>query len=214
MALFGQTFDTAGKARIAAYEAELQANASTDDWLADDVTPAQAKAQLLRGRVVNYARSNALSLGGLVNRLAAMGSALDLETTAELIAYCRRNALSLNGLIEEVHALRRELMLSAGFANLHLHSDVEPFEVVRVVSPKCIELRRMRATLSPDWKPKMHAGGFAANCSNQSSQEWLYACDFDAPVIRARLRKDGEFHSAYGRHLMAVNPRKFHDYNF
>ena len=178
------------------------------------MTTTADKAQQLRARVVNYCRSNALNLGGIVHTLADMNRALDMGTAREIIAYCARNALTLNGLLAEVQALHSDMMLSAPFANLHLHSDVEPYEVVRVVSPKCIELRRMRATLSPDWKPEIHPGGFAGNCSNQASQEWLYACDFNAPVIRARLRKDGDFHSAYGRHRMAVNPRKFHDYNF
>lgn len=175
---------------------------------------ATATAQQLRARVVNYGRTNALSLGGLTSRLAGFDQELDLSACNELISYCRNNALTLNGLLEEVHALRRALALAAGFANLHLHSDVVPFEVVRVVSPKCIEVRRMVATLSPDWEPVFHVGGFAANCSNQQSQVWTYAPDPAAPVVKARLRKDGDYHSAYGRHRVAQAPRKFHDYNF
>lgn len=35
MSLFGYTFDKEGKARIAAYEAELAANASDEDWLSE-----------------------------------------------------------------------------------------------------------------------------------------------------------------------------------
>ena len=34
------------------------------------------------------------------------------------------------------------------------------------------------------------------------------------PVIRARLRKDGKYHSAYGRHVLADAPVRFYDYNF
>ena len=103
---------------------------------------------------------------------------------------------------------------TARFANLHLHSDVEPYQIVKVVSDKTIEIRRMTAQLDPTWKPEIHVGGFAGNCSNQHSQRWIYAVDESAPVIRARLRKDGKFHSAYGRHVLADKPRKFHDYNF
>lgn len=100
------------------------------------------------------------------------------------------------------------------FANLCLHSDVEPYQIVKVVSDKTIEIRRMSAALDPTWKPEIQAGGFAGHCSNQRSQRWIYAVDESAPIVRARLRKDGDFYSAYGRHILADKPRKFHDYNF
>jgi hypothetical protein len=104
--------------------------------------------------------------------------------------------------------------IAPGFANMYGYSDVEPYEVIRAISSKTIEVRRMTATLSPDWKPEINAGGFAGHCSNQQSQVWIYAVDESAPVIRARLRKDGYFHSTYGQHRLAKAPRKFHDYNF
>jgi hypothetical protein len=93
-------------------------------------------------------------------------------------------------------------------------SDVHPYEIVRVVSPKTIEIRVMDAELDENWKPEIIAGGFAGHCTNQGAQKWDYKSNPDYTVIRARLRKDGYFHSANGRHVLSKTPYKFHDYNF
>ena len=93
-------------------------------------------------------------------------------------------------------------------------SDVHPYEIVRVVSPKTIEIRAMDAELDENWKPEIIAGGFAGHCTNQGAQKWDYKSNPDYTVIRARLRKDGYFHSANGRHVLSKTPYKFHDYNF
>lgn len=100
------------------------------------------------------------------------------------------------------------------FANLVLWSDIEPFEVVRVVSDKCMEVRAMNAELSPEWSPVVVAGGFAGHCTNNNQQRWTYATNPDAPVFKIRLRKDGRWYSQYGRHRISETPERFHDYNF
>jgi hypothetical protein len=99
------------------------------------------------------------------------------------------------------------------FANRHGYSDVEAFEIVRVISEKTIEVRAMTVS---DNKTKMdfHVGGFSAHCSNQSAQEYDYTSNPDNTVLRARLRKDGCYHSAWGRHIVSTEPYKFHDFNF
>lgn len=106
------------------------------------------------------------------------------------------------------------------FANMIGYTDIEPYEVVRVVSEQTMEIRRMKATLSPDWKPEISPGGFAGHCSNQHSQVWLYESDESAPVIRMRKVKPKHsnrmlsWKSAYGHHRLSDKPCKFHDYNF
>lgn len=100
------------------------------------------------------------------------------------------------------------------YANRIGYSDVEPFEVVREVSAKIIEVRRMAAQLDPSWKPEMHAGGFAAHCSNQYSQKWIITSDEGAQVIRLHMRKDGCFYYQGSKFRREAAPRKFHDYNF
>jgi len=99
------------------------------------------------------------------------------------------------------------------FANLIMYSDVKPFEVVRVISDKTIEVREMTATALP-WKKEIQDGGFSHHCSNQHDQKWSIKSDTNNPVIRARLRKDGAWHSKAGRHVLSDEPRKFYDYNF
>ncbi|MDQ7101915.1 hypothetical protein [Serratia sp. MF2] len=100
------------------------------------------------------------------------------------------------------------------YANLHGYSEIHPFEIVKKISEKTIELRRMKAERDPSWKPEIIPGGFAGHCVNQHEQRWFYSSDESAPIIRARLRKDGFFYSSYGKHVFSDNPRMFYDYNF
>jgi hypothetical protein len=106
------------------------------------------------------------------------------------------------------------------YANLVLHTDIEPYEVIRAISETTVEIRKMKATLSPDWKPEITPGGFAGHCHNQHTQKWIYEQDESAPVIRMRRVKPSHsnrcmtWKSAYGMHRMSDKPCKFHDYNF
>lgn len=103
---------------------------------------------------------------------------------------------------------------NATHANQIGWSDTTPYEIVKVISAKTIEIREMVATLDPTWTPEFIAGGFVGHCINQSDQRWTYEQNPEAPVLRARLRKDGRFHSVMGRHLLSDKPQKFYDYNF
>lgn len=99
------------------------------------------------------------------------------------------------------------------YLNLHGYSDVTPYEVVRVVSEKTIDVRRMRSTKDESVKLEFHAGGFTANCSNQRDQKWFIEPDETESVLRVRLTKKG-WCSAYGTHIPADKAIRFHDYNF
>ena len=101
------------------------------------------------------------------------------------------------------------------FANMIVGSDCFPFEVVRRVSEKIVDVRSMAYQLDPTWKPVMHPGGFAAHCSNQQEQRWIITPAPDRAVVRLRLHKDGRWRSAGGnRYTLSATPRRFHDYNF
>jgi hypothetical protein len=100
------------------------------------------------------------------------------------------------------------------YANHIGYSDINPYEVVRIVSEKTIEIRAMKAERDESVKLEFHVGGFLAHCSNQTDQNWLITSDESESVIRIRLGKNG-WKSAHGaRFKLADEPIKFYDYNF
>ena len=101
-------------------------------------------------------------------------------------------------------------------ANNNGYSDTHPFEIVRVVSDKTIELRSMTAERAADWKPKIVAGGYAGHCTNNGNQSkaWVIKSDPEGYTVRARLQKDGSWRSSHGRHSLHTAAIKHHDYNF
>lgn len=102
-----------------------------------------------------------------------------------------------------------------GFANYCGWSDVAPYEVIRRISDKCLEVRAMSAELDPTWTPEVVVGGFAGHCVNNGSQQWRITSDPTEEVLRIRLHKDGTWKSKYGqRFTLSDRPVKFRDYNF
>lgn len=100
------------------------------------------------------------------------------------------------------------------YANHYGWSDVNPFEVIKVVSDKTIEIREMDADRDETVKMDFVAGGFSAVCTNQHDQRWIIKSDETAPVIRIRLGKNG-WKDKHGRkYKLADAPVKFYDYNF
>lgn len=101
------------------------------------------------------------------------------------------------------------------YANRIGYSDVYPFEIIRIVSEKVIEIRAMDSECDPDWKPEMVAGGFSAHCTNSGSQKWIITSDAAAQVIRIRKHKNGKWFDANGeQYRISEWPRRFYDYNF
>ena len=101
-------------------------------------------------------------------------------------------------------------------ANHNGYSDTTPFEIVRVVSDKTIELRAMTSELASDWKPEIVAGGFSGHCTNNGNQSeaWVIKSDPEGYKVRARLQKDGSWKSSHGRHSLHTAAIKHYDYNF
>lgn len=102
------------------------------------------------------------------------------------------------------------------YCNFIGYTDREPYEVVKVISPICVEIRRMKATLVEGWKPDMHVGGFSAHTANNHSQSYNYESDPEAGVGRVRWSKaKGNWYAPHGGlYHMADAPFKFYDYNF
>lgn len=100
------------------------------------------------------------------------------------------------------------------YANHYGYSDVTPFEVVRVISDKTIEVREMDAQRDESVKLEWRRGGFAGHCVNQRDQKWFITSNESNPVIRLRLNKKG-WQDKHGRRFgLSDQPIKFYDYNF
>jgi len=100
------------------------------------------------------------------------------------------------------------------YANHIGYSDVTPYEIIRAVSGKTLEIRRMSAERDPAFKPEFVPGGFSAHCTNQIAQAWIVSSDPTASVIRIRKGKLGWKDANGGRYQLAEKPVRFYDYNF
>jgi hypothetical protein len=109
-----------------------------------------------------------------------------------------------------------ELKKIKAYCNNHMYSDVEPYEVVKVVSHQTIEVRPMIAEKDESVKMEYIAGGFAGHCVNNHAQKWFYKSNEEAEVIRLRWSKANNQwqQGKYNRFRMSDNPYKFYDYNF
>lgn len=100
------------------------------------------------------------------------------------------------------------------YANQFGYSDVEPYEVVKVISEKTIEIRAMDTKALP-WKRDFHPGGFFGHTSNQEEQKWDITSNENNPVFRIRLSKNKGWRNAGGsRFKLSDKPIKFYDFNF
>ena len=99
------------------------------------------------------------------------------------------------------------------YANEIGYSDITPYEVVRVVSGKTLEIRPMRTEPLP-WERQWVPGGFCGTIINQTDQKWSIESDPTAPVERIRLSKTGEWRKRNRRFILDHEPVKFYDYNF
>ena len=105
--------------------------------------------------------------------------------------------------------------MNTQYANHLGYSDVNPYEVVKVVSGKTLEIRSMTAEKDDSVKLEFQAGGFSAHCSNQQKQKWFINSNPDGEVKRIRLSKNGKWFDKYGnRFSLSDKPVKFYDYNF
>ena len=100
------------------------------------------------------------------------------------------------------------------YANHIGYSDVNPFEIVRKISEKTIEIRAMNADRDSSWKPDFVAGGFCGTVVNQRDQRWIISSNPDSPIVRIRLGKFGWKDASGRRYQLSNEPVKFYDYNF
>jgi hypothetical protein len=100
------------------------------------------------------------------------------------------------------------------YANHIGYSDINPFEVVRVISDKTLEIRAMDAERDESVKLDWVVGGFSGVCLNQRNQNWFITSNEQNRVTRIRLGKQG-WKDAHGhKYQLSDEPVKFYDYNF
>lgn len=101
------------------------------------------------------------------------------------------------------------------FANQIGYSDITPFEVIRIVSDKCLEVRSMKYDQTNKEDMVFHAGGFTAHCSNQNDQKWEIQPDADGYVFKIRKNVRGTWKDKHGgTYAVEKQPRRRYDFNF
>lgn len=100
-------------------------------------------------------------------------------------------------------------------ASFYGYSDVDAYEIVKVISDKTIEVRKMD-TEHDISHLKQYAGGFSCHVENQRNQKVTYASNPDAKVIRLRRKKNNPEQWCNGTMSFGLTekPYAFYDYNF
>ena len=116
---------------------------------------------------------------------------------------------------EEKVAKKKEIK---AFANRGSYTDCEPFEVVKKISDKCVEIRMMDSK-ELEWEKEWVVGGFSGIMVNQNEQKWEITQNKNRPTFRIRFSnpKNGyiTWKDKYGnQYSMNDRPIKFYDYNF
>ncbi len=142
------------------------------------------------------------------------------KAVVHIYGHCFKSQADAEAFIEKQNVSHPEIVRqfsiiteNCSYANNGGYSDITPYEIVRVISDKTIEIREMDCEKLP-WKPDWHEGGFSGHLANQDEQKWDIKSNEENSTIKARLRKDGYFHSEVGKHYIEKSPRKFYDYNF
>lgn len=90
------------------------------------------------------------------------------------------------------------------------YSDWHPYEVVKVISANCVEVRRMD-TNQIVFPKQFEVGGFSAHCVDNWNQKYEYISNENNSIMRIRKGKKGW---SNGKFHMADVPFKHYDYNF
>lgn len=105
------------------------------------------------------------------------------------------------------------------YCNRHLYSDVQPYEVIEVISDTRLKLRSMNAVQTEEsvkrLKESFSPGGFLGHFDNDE-QEWVCTSDDKGIIVDVRRRKDGHFYEVNDSipYVLSVKPVKFKDFNF
>ena len=97
----------------------------------------------------------------------------------------------------------------------YCYSDVHAYEIVKVISDKTIEIRRM-STKHDIAHLNQFPGGFSGHTENQHNQKVTYASESNNPIIRIQRKKNNsEQWTRKGVNFgLTEAPYAFYDYNF
>ena len=118
---------------------------------------------------------------------------------------------------EELANGRWTILPTDRFAIHYGWTDYNPFEIIRVISDRTIEIREMKATLDANWKPIFEVGGFGGHCTNSREQKWNIFSDESQPIFRIRRsnKRGRPWRDKHGlQYALSNKPRKYYDYNF
>jgi hypothetical protein len=95
------------------------------------------------------------------------------------------------------------------------YTDLHPYEIVRIVNDKMIEIKEMKSEKAEPVNPlNFEVGGFSAICTNQFDQRWTITSDETAKPFKIRLNKKGEWQDSHKNRYGVGSARRFYDYNF
>ena len=127
----------------------------------------------------------------------------------EFSAYCKGKSTR-----EDAERLAEKKVIKK-YCNFHGYSDSEPYEVVKTISAKTVEIRAMDAEFDKSHKLIQHVGGFSAHTVNNGGK-WFIKSNEKNPTMRVRGSEANQQWQK-GKHMrfsMADAPYKFYDYNF
>jgi len=99
------------------------------------------------------------------------------------------------------------------YACHYKYSDVDAYEIVKVVSDKTIEVRKMDSKHNIAHL-KQYVGGFGGHVADQRDQKVTYASNPNNEVIRIRKKKNGGWGYKDCRFGLSEKPYAFYDFNF
>jgi len=99
------------------------------------------------------------------------------------------------------------------YACHYMYTDVDAYEIVKVISDKTIEVRKMDSEHNIAHL-KQYVGGFFGHVANQRDQKVTYASNPDNGVIRIRKKKNGDWGYKGLRFGLSEKPYAFYDFNF
>lgn len=98
-------------------------------------------------------------------------------------------------------------------ATVHYYSDSDAYTIIKRTA-KTLTLRRCKAMLKPEFKPKWIPGGFVGHCTNQNEQEYDYEEDENGRTVKAYWSETKQGFYVEGCLYVTPGRREYYDYNF